>query len=199
MSSQKTLLDDQFKEELPYWLALNRLPGLTPRRFLKLFKQKTSLSDCFKGEEASKGLVAWGQQQGIFSFAFDWQGVKNDLEWSQQDDHHLLRWCDKGYPQGLREIEAAPPVLFVKGQIDALSTKQIALVGSRRPTPLGRENAYSFAYNLAKKGFTITSGLALGIDGASHEGCLAAGGITIAVLGSSLEQIYPPQHRMLAQ
>jgi DNA processing protein len=100
----------------------------------------------------------------------------------------------------LREIHAPPPVLYACGNLEALTTKpMLAMVGSRKPTPVGAETAFHFAKTLSTHGITIVSGLALGIDGAAHRGCLAANGTTIAVLGSGLNHIYPRQHQTLAQ
>lgn len=123
-----------------------------------------------------------------------------DLTWlAACPRHHIIAYEDALYPALLREIPRPPRVLYASGNIQLLSSPQLAIVGSRKPTATGRDNAKQFAYHLAKSGFTITSGLALGIDGASHEGALAAGGNTIAVLGSGLQQIYPANHKALAQ
>jgi DNA processing protein len=89
-------------------------------------------------------------------------------------------------------------VLYVRGAVSALSSPQLAMVGSRNPTASGRRTAAEFAAFFARAGLTITSGLALGVDGASHDGALAAGGRTVAVLGSGLDEVYPPEHRALA-
>jgi DNA processing protein len=102
------------------------------------------------------------------------------------------------YPPRLVESHAAPALLYVQGDAALLGSAQLAMVGSRSPTQGGRRTAREFAGYLAQAGLTITSGLALGIDAASHEGALAAQGRTIAVLGSGLDQVYPPQHRALA-
>lgn len=105
---------------------------------------------------------------------------------------------DAVYPPLLREIYQPPKKLFVLGDVAALQQPQIALVGSRRPTPLGLEIAREFAYELANLGMIVTSGLALGIDGAAHQACVAAKKTTIAVLANGLDFIYPRQHRELA-
>jgi DNA processing protein len=123
-----------------------------------------------------------------------------DLAWlAESPQHHIIHYDDAMYPALLREIPRPPRVLYAIGNIDLLHTPQLAIVGSRKPTATGRDTAKQFSYHLAKAGFTITSGLALGIDGASHEGALAAAGNTIAVLGCGLQQIYPPNHKALAQ
>lgn len=125
--------------------------------------------------------------------------VRRDLVWLEERKIHILDTHHEFYPKTLREIKRAPPVLYVWGDPAVLSMPQIAIVGSRNPTPDGRENAYHFAKELAANGVTVTSGLALGIDVAAHTGAVAAKGRTIAVLGTGIDQIYPIRHKQLAQ
>ncbi len=113
--------------------------------------------------------------------------------------HHLITPYDVHYPEQLRQIKYPPNTLYIKGHPELLSRPQIAIVGSRNPTAIGREIAYTFAHALSQSGFCITSGLAIGIDGEAHRGALDANGETIAVLGSGLNRIYPAQHRSLAK
>jgi DNA processing protein len=123
-----------------------------------------------------------------------------DLEWlSCQQNVHLISIADAAYPDLLRQTTKAPPLLFVRGDIHPLSLPQIAIVGSRNPSSGGSENAHRFAEFLASNGFAITSGLALGVDAAAHQGALAAQGKTIAVMGTGLDLVYPSRHRPLAQ
>lgn len=105
---------------------------------------------------------------------------------------------DDGYPSLLADLPDAPGVLAVRGDPAALSHPQLALVGARRASPDGLDNAYRFARSLAAAGFVITSGLALGVDGAAHQGALAAAGTTVAVLGCGPDRLYPPRHHKLA-
>lgn len=114
-----------------------------------------------------------------------------------QDKYYTIHFDDAAYPKLLKEIANPPTTLFAMGNIDLLHTPQIAIVGTRKPTINGRETAKQFAAYLAKAGFTITSGLALGIDGASHEGALQVEGNTIAVLGNGFHHIYPKSHHAL--
>ncbi len=123
-----------------------------------------------------------------------------DLEWlALQPDVHLISMADVAYPELLRQIPKVPPLLFVRGDVHLLALPQIAVVGSRNPTAGGSENAHRFAEFLAANGFAITSGLALGVDAAAHQGALAGKGKTIAVMGTGLDLIYPSRHRGLAQ
>lgn len=119
--------------------------------------------------------------------------------WLDSPDAHLLTPADAGYPALLRQIASAPPQLFVRGNVDALSLPQLAIVGSRNATPAGAETAHSFASHLAARGFCITSGLAEGIDAAAHRGALAAPGRTLAVCGTGPDIVYPRQHQRLAE
>jgi len=118
--------------------------------------------------------------------------------WASADDHHAVPWTDGHYPVLLRELSDAPPLLFVRGNIDALSLPQFAIVGSRNCTAGGRDTARRFASHLSRSGFCITSGLALGIDAAAHQGALDTGQHTVAVLGTGPDQVYPQRHDAMA-
>ncbi|NOR81394.1 MAG: DNA-protecting protein DprA [Methyloprofundus sp.] len=128
----------------------------------------------------------------------DWQTVEQDLLWLEQTGNHLLLYTDPDYPSQLKEIPDPPPVLFARGDVDLIQFPQIAIVGSRNPSSAGTQIATDFASSLTNTGFTITSGLALGIDAASHRGALAAQGKTIAVMGTGLDRVYPAAHKELA-
>lgn len=119
--------------------------------------------------------------------------------WLEQPGRHLLAWDASIYPALLKEIADPPPLLFVRGNPALLERPQLAIVGSRRASPPGLDTAQAFAQALAGAGFVVTSGLALGIDGAAHRGAIKAGGGTIAVLGTGLENIYPQRHKGLAE
>ena len=129
----------------------------------------------------------------------DWRQVEQDLAWLERPGNHLLTLDDPRYPPLLRQIPYPPSLLFVHGDPSCPRAPQLAIVGTRNPTPLGRETAQRFAAHLAESGLVITSGLALGIDAAAHQGALAsAGGRTLAVMGTSLDRVYPARHRDLA-
>jgi DNA processing protein len=125
--------------------------------------------------------------------------IDSDLRWLEGAHGTLLAATDAEYPALLRQTADAPPVLWVRGDPTVLAEPQLAMVGSRNPTAGGRATAREFAAWFARAGLTITSGLALGIDAASHEGALAAGGLTIAVLGCGLDVAYPAQHAALME
>ena len=120
-------------------------------------------------------------------------------EWLEVEQQALLPLGSQHYPRLLAALPDPPLALWVRGNIRALKEPQLALVGSRNPTRGGLDNARSFATALAQAGLTITSGLALGIDGAGHAGALESGAPTIAVLGCGADQVYPRQHARLAE
>lgn len=125
--------------------------------------------------------------------------LKRDLAWLEPDGNDLLTWQDQRYPELLRAIPGAPLALWVVGDPDLLWQPQVAMVGSRNPTAGGLDHARSFASELARMGFTITSGMAAGIDAASHEAALATpAGATIAVLGTGPDIVYPARNTALA-
>jgi DNA processing protein len=118
--------------------------------------------------------------------------------WLEHPDHHLLAFNDARFPRALRAIGGCPVALYVDGNPDTLNDAQLAIVGSRNPSAQGRQTAFEFAQYLAQRGLTITSGLAQGIDTEAHRGALAAPGLTIGVLGTGIDWIYPQSNRALA-
>lgn len=179
------------------WLRLIRAPGLGARNLRALLEQH---GDILAVEQAAL------RQAGVLKLeaAADWlRGGDNaeleaDRAWLSQPGHHLLTWQDDDYPALLRETPWPPMALFIHGDPGCLWQPQIALVGSRNPTAGGRDNAHAFARALSSDGLTVTSGLAGGIDAAAHEGTLAAGRPTIAVVGTGVDIIYPPSNASLA-
>ena len=125
--------------------------------------------------------------------------VQADLAWlAGAGNRHLIDWQHPAYPQRLRDIGNPPLALFVVGDFGLLAQPQLAMVGSRAATPQGLDNARAFAAELARRGLIVTSGLALGIDGAAHQGALDGGGATLAVCGTGLDRVYPARHKALA-
>jgi len=123
----------------------------------------------------------------------------SERNWLEHARHHVLPFTDPRYPGLLRSFPHHPVVLYVAGNIDALGDPQLAVVGSRNPTPQGRDTAYEFSQYLAERGLAITSGLAHGIDTCAHRGALAGQGITLAVLGSGLDLVYPRSNFELSE
>ena len=186
------------ESELLGWLALTLVPGLGPTRINELrvkLGELPAISACSDNRLIAAGLTenqvqAFRQPNEL--------SIKTTLDWLDAPDHYLVPITDPAYPPMLREIGGPPQLLFAKGDISILHNLQLAIVGSRNPTNNGYETAYSFSKYLAIQGLTITSGLALGIDAASHLGCLDANGKTIAVTGNGLDRVYPRKHHQLA-
>ena len=124
--------------------------------------------------------------------------LQKQYRWLEQHSAQLITWHDARFPESLKQIEDCPGWLWVQGNAQLLQDPAVAMVGGRRASPSGLALAREYGQFLASAGLTIISGLALGIDGASHQGALDAGGDTIAVLGSGLAEIYPARHQHLA-
>jgi DNA processing protein len=183
--------------DLSYWLALSRAPGVGSRTFLDLLETH-SPAQLFS--ESSSALASLGLKPAAVEAIKkpDWQQIEADLAWSRGPDQHIITFDDPLYPPQLKQIADPPPVLFVRGDPAFLSRPQIAIVGSRNPSSLGRDTAFQFARALGAHGFVITSGLALGIDAAGHEGALHGQGSTVAVTGTGPDRIYPAANKNLA-
>lgn len=187
------------KYALHYWLALLHTPTVgiaTLLRLLDTFPNLESLFTASKQNLLEKGIA---QELADYLLHPDWKAVERDLRWLDQgDNRHILTYHDKAYPLLLKETVGPPMVLFVQGDTAILKNLQIAMVGSRNPTPIGNESAFQFAKELSLSGLTVTSGLALGIDAACHRGTLAAEGLTIGVVGTGLDRVYPLRNKELA-
>lgn len=136
---------------------------------------------------------------GTGSNAYCQQSTKEALEWAGNDGNYLVCYESPHYPCLLREIDCAPPILFVRGSLNALGARHFAVVGSRRATITGKKNAYWMAQELSKAGLQICSGLAAGIDSKAHEAALDCGKNTIAVIGTGIDRVYPCGNKKLAQ
>jgi len=190
-----------------YPLFLHRLPHVgasTYNRLVALFGSAEEVlqqsPDNLKPHLEAETLTAILASQSNCVVSPTGQTVLKSLDWL--DANPDVRWLmlgDSVYPELLSQIPKAPPLVFVRGDVHVLSLPQIAIVGSRNPTGGGHENAQRFAEFLAANGFVITSGLALGVDAAAHEGALAAQGKTLAVMGTGIDLVYPARHRNLAQ
>lgn len=185
-------------ETLYAWLTLAQVPRLRAKQRRKLLS--TWPVEAIH-QQPQQALVAAGlSEEQCLAVCNPNQALINaSLRWAEAPDCHLLCFDHPAYPSLLKEIASAPPILYVQGDPSALATPQLAMVGSRHATQSGLSTAYHFAKQLADYGLTITSGLALGIDGRAHKGALDGNGQTLAVLGSGLGRIYPARHRDLAR
>jgi DNA processing protein len=181
------------------WLTLARAPSLHAGHLARSrigSQPPTALLSESRAALAALGLGAATTEALLHP---DARGLAADERWLAGADRSLVTWGSAGYPPLLAAIPDAPLVLFVEGAVPALSLPQLAVVGSRNPTPLGRDTAAQFSRHLAQAGLAVTSGLALGIDAAAHRAAVVASGSTIAVLGCGLDLIYPRQNAALAQ
>jgi DNA processing protein len=197
------------REELASWLRLVLTPGVgndTARKLMaalgppaSLFASARSRLRELVSESLADALVRPPPQLGAL--------VDATVMWlrSAEDGigRSVLHLGDAGYPAALLDTEDPPLMLYLLGRIPRLWPRGIAIVGSRNPTPQGRDNAHEFGRSLAQAGLTVVSGLALGIDGAAHEGALRGAQpdqlATLAVVGTGLDRVYPRQHEPLAR
>ncbi|HOW91798.1 MAG TPA: DNA-processing protein DprA [Anaerolineaceae bacterium] len=186
-------------DERSYWVALNLVKGIGAVRFRQLL------------EFFGTAELAWQAPQSAWSSAGIPQRVVNNFSLVRQQvdlervlekiaagNVRVITWLDGDYPRRLKEIDQSPPVLFIRGTINVEDDWAVAVVGTRRVTPYGRQVADEIGRFLAQNGVTVVSGLARGVDAIAHQSALQAGGRTFAVLGSGVDVIYPPEHRKLA-
>jgi DNA processing protein len=185
-------------DELTAWLTLMRAPSLHAGVFRPVLQQLQSAAAILQASPAeleaagaASSLIQWAQSRPQ-------PDLTADLRWLERRDCAFLPCNDARYPELLAAIADAPIGLYVRGDATALEEPQLAIVGSRNPTPGGRENAHRFAGELTRCGLTITSGLAIGVDAAGHRGALDAGGRTVAVCGTGLDATYPRANAALA-
>jgi len=185
-------------ECLRHWLALAQTPGMGARRATRLLEAFGDPGEIFRQPAANLRALGLETRTVEALNRPRWEQVERSLNWGSQPQCHILTWADTDYPPQLKQISSPPLVLFVRGSLEALAKPQLAIVGSRRPTDQGRRLTREFSRELAKLGLVITSGLALGIDGAAHRGALDGGGRTVAVAGTGPDRIYPGAHKNLA-
>lgn len=193
-------------DELAAWLRLTHCAGReTARRLLAAF---ASPEGVFAASPASQRAVI-GAPVAELPEGFD-DLLQRTLAWRRDSaGRHVITLGDIAYPAALLQTADPPLLLYAQGRLELLQRPALAIVGSRNPSAQGADNARAFALHLARSGYTIVSGLALGIDGAAHEGALAAAGgesrsaasgdaSTIAVVGTGMDRVYPSRHRELA-
>ncbi|MGH8739462.1 MAG: DNA-processing protein DprA [Burkholderiales bacterium] len=184
---------------LASWLQLTLTPGLGAaalRAMLRQFGLPQAVLERKRSElapYASPDVLAALESRQVQD------AVARALEWAGQPDHHVVTLADEAYPRLLLEIADPPPVLYAAGRLELLQRPALAVVGSRNATAQGERNAESFAQALSDAGFAIVSGLALGIDAAAHRGGLGGRGLTIAVLGTGIDTLYPRRNAQLAE
>ncbi len=185
-------------ERLRLWLTLANAPGAGLRGVNQLLAHFADPAALLAADATT--LSAAGARPSLIKALREPRSdlVEVALAWAQGEGTHILARSDPRYPSRLTELVDAPLVLYVRGDPEVLRDPQLAMVGSRNPTPGARETAVAFASHLSTCGLTITSGLAMGIDGAAHEGALETGR-TLAVMGTGPDRVYPAAHRHLAR
>lgn len=178
------------------WLRLMKVSSLYGDRMVEIAQRLCAAASVDREALHAVGMTA---AQAKLFFRLDEHELDETRRWLEQPDHHLLRGDDPRYPLRLKAIADYPGALLVSGGLALLHSAQLAVIGSRSHSWYGACWGKLFSETLAHKGITITSGLALGIDGVAHRGALAAEGKTIAVLGNGLSQVYPRRHATLAR
>ena len=197
---QKAHTIDEFstKDNMRTAIAINE-SGLHPKRYHEL-KQQFGEDECLLGrsdafyETLGLSTSVWKRLQKPKHKKID-----TTLKWAEKNQVTLLRDQDKHYPKQLKELPCWPPLLYVKGSIRNLDAPGVGIVGSRNASFYGLEVTKKFAGDLAKLGYSIISGLAIGVDGTAHEACLNANQISVAVIGLGVDNITPIQNRHLAK
>ncbi len=187
--------------DLPFWLALEAVPGLGPEAVRRLLARFGSVAAIFSApRDALRACVSQPLAEAIDASRPepDNPAFAATLDWLAAPDAHFIPCTDPTYPPPLAETAGAPAWLYLKGHADLLAQPMLAIVGSRHATPQGRRDAAAFAQTLAEAGLTVVSGLAEGIDTAAHEGGLAGNGRGVAVVGTGLDRVYPARNRELA-
>lgn len=178
--------------DLLAWIRLARSEGIGTKTFRQLLERFGSAA------KAVDHLPDFVRSGGRPIKLLPLGDVEREFDSAQRAGLTYVTWNHPHFPESLKAIEDAPPVLIVKGRTDALSTPMIAIVGARNATVNGRKIARMLAADLAAAGLVVLSGMARGVDGAAHEGALAApNGRTVAVLAGGTDVIYPPEHAAL--
>ncbi len=185
--------------DLKYWLGFNIVKGIGTAKVQALLGAFGTLEAAWQANESQ-----------LKKLGLDRRAIKSFLETRPTLDLdkcmaaveaagiELLTWESDGYPAYLREVDGAPPLLYLNGRLENIDRWAVAVVGTRRLTQYGRQVTRELVAGLVRNGVTIISGLARGIDAVAHQTALDAGGRTLAVLGSGLDCIYPSENRQLA-
>jgi DNA processing protein len=186
--------------DLHYWVAFNRIRQIGPVRFSLLLRGFRTLEEAWAAPAArlrETGL----DETGVRAILASRPDIHPEEELAALEKHGIraVTWNDPDYPERLREAGDSPPVLFVKGVDPPGPELAVAIVGTRKMTPYGRQVTDRLTRGLAESGVTIVSGLARGIDGIAHRAALEAGGRTAAVLANGLDSVYPAEHTQLAR
>ncbi len=181
------------------WLALARVKGLGCASFKKLAEHFGDPRRAFSASEKELAQIPSldkGAIEGLLTFS-EWDEIRKEMRRISEAGARILPFTDRNYPARLRMIPDPPPFLYVKGEIREEDERAVSVVGSRSASDYGIKITRDLCQGLASLGFTVVSGMARGIDGEAHEATLGIGGRTVAVLGSGVDMVYPPEHEEL--
>ncbi len=187
-------------DDRKYWIGFNLIKGIGAVRMQGLVAYFGDLESAWRADPAHLTEAGLGTKV-IERVIQAREKVDLDQLWEKIESQgiKILTWQDEAYPPRLKEIDQPPPVLYIRGEYLPDDLFAVAIVGTRRVTPYGRQVTEEIAAFLAANGMTVISGLARGVDAVAHSAALRAGGRTIGVLGSGVDKIYPPEHRALAE
>jgi DNA processing protein len=187
-------------EDLSHWLALLQAPGLGAASARVLAHGFGGPAAVLRAADRDLELAGVDVAARRALRNPDWSAMDRAIAWlAGGTQRSALTFASAAYPELLRALADAPPVLFVEGDAALLGRSHVAVVGSRNPTRPGEQTAHDFARALVGAGLGVVSGLATGIDAAAHRGAIAGGGVTIAVAGHGLDSVYPRAHAELAR
>ncbi len=185
-------------EQTRYWLALNRIKGLTGQVLKNLLEGSGGPDELFRKKGAGKRRGLPEDVSASISAFNGWDAVDEELALIETNGVRVVTFADAAYPAPLKEIYDPPPVLYVKGAMfDHKATAAVAVVGTRHPTHYGLKMAGAIARDLAGMGVAVVSGIARGCDTAAHKGALSINGMTAAVLGTGIDEVYPKENKRL--
>jgi len=187
-------------DEKQFWVGFNLVRGIGAVRLQALIDHFGDAASAWKGSPDEFRAAGLGSKV-VERLLEVRKSVDLEKLWNKitAQGIKILTWEDELYPPRLKEIEQPPPVLYVRGEILAEDHFAVAIVGTRKVTPYGRQVTEELSAFLAANGVTVVSGLARGVDAVAHSAALKAGGRTVAVLGSGVDRIYPPENRALAE
>jgi DNA processing protein len=188
------------KSDTKYWIGFSLIPGVGRAKFAKLESYFGTLEQAWQASPTQ--FRAAGLEARVVQEIMDWRpriSLETEMERLDRYGVAALTWKDPGYPARLKEIYDCPPLLYVRGQLLPQDEWCLAVVGTRKPTLYGRQVTQELASELARRGVTIVSGLARGVDAEAHRAALEVGGRTLAIFACGLDIVYPSEHARLAQ
>ncbi len=186
-------------DNLRYWVALSFLPDIGPilsRRLLDRFGCPEAIFRASRAELLEVEKIGESKVKGIIHFN-EWDRVEQEINRIKQSGARILTFTEPSFPEAIKAMPDCPPIIYVMGEFIKEDRYSVAIVGSRTPTSYGVSIAEKISRGLSSAGITIVSGMARGIDTIAHNGALKANGRTIAVLGSGIDVVYPPENKAL--